>query len=204
MPRLFIALPFKEADLKEEHDSSEPGPLGLVHAYLKKHNKELKVVSPENYHITLKFYGECSDKTAGKIMDNFQSIGSIKKKFSYILSGLGVFPDLKKANVIWAGLKTDESVISKLINDIDIFSANFGFKKDKRKFVPHLTLARIRKGMTLNENLRQFIVENKETFYYESSFKKIVLFESILNQEGPIYKELKSIILNPVTAVEDE
>ncbi|MBN2041527.1 MAG: RNA 2',3'-cyclic phosphodiesterase [Spirochaetes bacterium] len=205
MPRLFIALPFDEAEFKEE-GYTEPGTLQHAHTYLKKFNKELKVVTPENFHITLKFFGECNDKTAGKIMDNFQNIKALKRKLTYSLAGVGVFPNLKKADVIWAGLKTDESVITKLLNDIDFFASDLGFKKEKRKFVPHLTLARVRKGMSLNESLRQYIVENKETFYCESTFKNIVLFESKLNQDGAIYTELQSIplIQTNQTAIEED
>lgn len=204
MPRLFIALPFNEANSKEnqkEQGSSGASPLNFVYTYLKNYNKELKVVSPENYHMTLKFFGECSNKTAEKIKDNFRNI-SVKKKFFYKLSGLGVFPDLKKANVIWAGFKTDESLINKIINDIDNFASGIGFKKEKRQFMPHLTLARVRKGMTLNENLRQYIVENKEVFFFESVFKRIVLFESELKSDGPVYSELQSVELTQAPADE--
>ena len=184
MPRLFIAIPVNKA----QDDRAKE-----VHSYLKKHN-ELSVVSPENYHITMKFLGECNDKTTHKVTDNFNdSIIDNKKNITYSLFGMGVFPDLKNPDVIWAGIKTDEPAINKLNQNIETFSSNFGFKKDKNKFTPHLTLARVRKGNKLSEKVRQYLVENKELFLFESIFNKLVLFSSTLTKDGPIYTELKTI-----------
>jgi RNA 2',3'-cyclic 3'-phosphodiesterase len=187
MPRLFIALPLNSNNINEKSNE--------LYNYLNKY-KELKVVSPENYHITLKFLGDCSEKITNKIMDNFNNnVIEAKKIISFTLFGLGVFPDLKNPNIIWAGIKTDESYINKLNQNIETFASNLGFKKEKNKFTPHLTLARVRKGNKLNENIRQYIVENKELFFFESAFNKIVLYSSTLTKEGPIYTEVQSINL---------
>ncbi len=188
MPRLFIALPLNENTTNESTKK--------LYDYLTRYEKELKIVSPENYHITLKFIGNCNDKTAKKIEENFNYIAGSAKVIPYTLFGLGVFPELKNANVIWAGIKTDEAMINKLYMTVENFASDFGIKKENNKFTPHLTLARVRKGKKLNENIRQYLVENKELFLYESSFKKIVLFSSELTSEGPIYTEIKSIQLN--------
>lgn len=187
MPRLFIALPLT-ANVANETSKE-------LYDYMKKYDKELKVVAPENYHITLKFLGECSEKTTKKIEESFANISDTNKIIPFTLFGLGVFPDLKNPNVIWAGIKTDEALINKLNQNVENFSSGFGFKKEKNKFIPHLTLARIHKGKKLNENIRQYIVENKELFFFESSFNKLVLFSSTLTKEGPIYSELKAIHL---------
>ncbi len=186
MPRLFIALPLNL-------DSSQKRTIEPVYSYLNKHNKELKVISPENYHITLKFLGECSDKVAKRVEDDFEQITKLNKIVSFSLSGMGVFPDLKDISVLWAGIRTDETLINKLNQNIEDFAYNFGFKKEKRKFLPHLTLARVRKGKKININLRQYIVENKESFFFQSAFTRIVLFSSNLTQEGPEYTEIKSL-----------
>jgi RNA 2',3'-cyclic 3'-phosphodiesterase len=188
MPRLFIALPLNENTSNENTKD--------LYNYLNRYDKELKVVSPENYHITLKFIGNCSDKIANKIEENFNHIAGSTKVIPFTIFGLGVFPELKNANVIWAGIKTDETVINKLHQSVENFASDFGIKKEKNKFTPHLTLARLRKGKKLNENVRQYLVENKELFLYESFFKKIVLVSSELTSEGPIYTEVKSIQLN--------
>ncbi|MBN2403100.1 MAG: RNA 2',3'-cyclic phosphodiesterase [Spirochaetes bacterium] len=188
MPRLFIALPVNNIINDKTNE---------IYNYFNKY-KELKVVPPENYHITLKFLGECSEKTANKIKDNFNdNLIDIKKIISFTLFGLGVFPDLKNPNVIWAGIKTDETAINKLSQSVENFTSDLGFKKEKNKFVPHLTLARIRKGSKLNEQIRQYLVENKELFFFESKFNKLALYSSTLTKEGPVYTEIQSINFSP-------
>jgi RNA 2',3'-cyclic 3'-phosphodiesterase len=185
MPRLFIALPFNNNIINDK--------IKELFNYLNNF-KELKVIAPENYHITLKFLGECSEKTANKITENLTgNIVDIKKVIPFSLFGLGVFPDLKNPNVMWAGIRTDEASINKLNQNIENFVSNLGIKKEKNKFTPHLTLARVRKGNKLSENIRQYLVENKELFFLESAFNRIVLFSSTLTKEGPVYTELQSI-----------
>jgi RNA 2',3'-cyclic 3'-phosphodiesterase len=187
MPRIFIALPFN-ADIINDRVKDLYNYLNIF--------KELKVVSPENYHITLKFLGDCSEKQTNKITENLNdNIIDLKKIIPFSLFGLGVFPDLKNPNVIWAGIRTDESSINKLNQSIENFASNFGIKKEKNKFTPHLTLARVRKGTKINQNIRQYLVENKELFFFESAFKRLVLFSSTLTKEGPVYTELQSIQL---------
>ncbi|MFH0974562.1 MAG: RNA 2',3'-cyclic phosphodiesterase [Spirochaetota bacterium] len=185
MPRLFIALPLNNETIHER--------LNDVFGYLKRFDNELKIVSPENYHITLKFFGECSEKMQNKIEEGFENTAWHKKIFPFTLFGLGVFPDLKNPNVIWAGIKTDEQLINKLAQIAEKFGTDLKFKKEKNVFTPHITLARIRKGKKLSENMRQYLVENKELFLYQSSFTKLSLYSSSLTKEGPIYTELKSI-----------
>jgi RNA 2',3'-cyclic 3'-phosphodiesterase len=187
MPRLFIALPFNSILINDK--------VKELYNYLNKYD-ELKVVSPENYHITLKFLGECSEKITNKIKDSFNNtVIESKKIIPFTLFGLGVFPDLKNPNVIWAGIKTDESLINKLDQGVESFTSNMGFKKEKNKFTPHLTVARLRKGNKLNQNIRQYIVENKELFFFESSLNRLVLYSSTLTKEGPVYSEVQSIEL---------
>ena len=187
MPRLFIALPFNSNLINDK--------VKELYNYLNKYD-ELKVIPPEYYHITLKFLGECSEKITNKIKDSFNNtIIETKKIIPFTLFGLGVFPDLKNPNVIWAGIKTDESLINKLDQSVESFTSNMGFKKEKNKFTPHLTVARLRKGNKLNQNIRQYIVENKELFFFESSLNRLVLYSSTLTKEGPVYTEMQSIEL---------
>ena len=128
MPRLFIALPFNSNLINDK--------VKELYNYLNKYD-ELKVVSPENYHITIKFLGECSEKITNKIKDSFNNtVIASKKIIPFTLFGLGVFSDLKNPNVIWAGIKTDESIKNKLNQSVEKFYLKYEFKKEKNKFTP--------------------------------------------------------------------
>ncbi|MDY6934184.1 MAG: RNA 2',3'-cyclic phosphodiesterase [Spirochaetota bacterium] len=187
MARLFIALP-----LEGEGVTS---PLKPIVEYLNQHNQLLKVVSTNNYHITIKFLGECDENKANKIIESFPNIELSKGDIPFRISGIGAFPEAKRASVIWCGIKTDARIIDNIFKDIENFSSHFGFQKEKRRFIPHLTLARVRKGKRMTEDIVKFIEKNSDRYFGESSFKKLVLYSSNLTPKGPQYTELKYINL---------
>lgn len=184
MPRLFIALPFENP----VRDS-----LSSVHEYLYREKHLLKTVLPENYHITLKFLGNCSDELAMKIRDGLDELQLPVDKIPITVKGIGGFPNTNKVSVIWAGIKTGERLIENLYENIETFAGGLGFEKERRKFSPHLTLARVRKNKRISDELRHYIEKNKETEFCKSSFDRLVLFSSDLTPKGPVYTEVKSI-----------
>ncbi len=184
MPRLFIALPI-ESDLKEN--------LSGIKEILAGHKNTLKIVEPDNYHITVKFLGECTDDLAEKIVNSFLKIECPGDEISFTASGIGVFPNLKMPSVIWAGLRMSGEKINSLYCQIEDMASRLGFEKEKRGFSPHLTLARVRKGKKISDDLRNLIISRRETRIGESSFKRLVLFSSNLTPEGPVYTEVESL-----------
>ena len=65
MTRLFIGLPFQKDVITL---------LNTTFDYLCKYKPVLKVVPPQNYHITLKFLGNCDDNLANTIENQFTEI----------------------------------------------------------------------------------------------------------------------------------
>lgn len=184
MPRLFIALPI-EADVKKN--------ISEIYQFLSGHNQSLKAVVPDHYHITVKFLGGCTDDLARKIESSFAKINCPHEEIPFTASGLGVFPNLKMPSVIWAGLNISGEKIKDLYRRIEDFASALGFEKEKRDFSPHLTLARVRRGKKISDELRGYIMNNRETLFGESSFKRLVLYSSNLTPEGPVYTEVRSL-----------
>lgn len=187
MVRLFIALPV-EQDLKKN--------LSRIDEFISGHGRSLKIVGPENYHITVKFLGECTNDIAAKIENSFLKIDFPRNEIPFTAAGLGVFPNMKMPSVIWAGLRTHDSKIQELYREVESSAAALGFEKEKRGFSPHLTIARVRKGKVIDDTLKNYIAENKETVFGESSFKKLVLYSSSLTPAGPVYTEVKTLSFN--------
>ena len=186
MTRLFIALSI---------DDQVRSFLRPVYDHLCKFDFMLKVVPPENYHITLKFLGNCDDNLTAETEKAFLDVKIKKDKIPFNLSGIGAFPNIKKANVIWTGLKTDIKKLELLYNSIEMFTSGLGFKEENRQFQPHLTLARTRKGRRITDDLYKFIKDNNSVYFGNSFFHKIVLYSSKITPQGPIYTERKSIDL---------
>lgn len=186
MIRLFIALPVEDDALPL---------LGGVHAAIGNRGSILKVVPPENYHITLKFLGNCDDDLARRIESAFGGLHIGSGVIAFTLRGLGTFPNIKRANVLWCGLETDREAVRALYGKIQGFASAFGFEEERRDFVPHLTLARVRRGRKLSGEIAGYIEANSETVFGESSFRRVVLFSSRLTPQGPVYSEMVNLNL---------
>ena len=72
---------------------------------------------------------------------------------------------------------------------IDYHLTKFGFKREK-SYVPHLTIARV-KGKIKIENLEKF----REMEFGEIEVKEIKIKKSTLTPEGPIYEDVEVIPL---------
>jgi 2'-5' RNA ligase len=184
--RLFIALPVDDENAVKS--------LGPVFENLKKNESFLKPVPSGNYHITLKFFGSVESGQADSIANAFLSLDQLKK-IEYKIEGIGTFPSIDNPSVIWAGLKCDEKALSEVFKTVERFAAAFGFFPEKRKFMPHLTLARIRNGKKISPVFQEYIIREKHSFFTSSVFRELVLFESVLKNTGSEYKRIEVIKL---------
>jgi len=148
-----------------------------------------KFVKPENIHLTLKFLGDV-DQTQ---LDKLFYLSEITKEYKPMklqLSHLGVFPPKGKPKVLWQGLSgSGASSLAALHQKIDIFVAKeLGVNREKRKFHPHVTLAR--KPWIPKEyegKLSEIEVERPDVM-----IQSLSLMKSELTPSGPIYTELES------------
>lgn len=185
--RLFIALPVDDCAVKDF--------TGSIFSDLEKYAGILKTVGTINLHITMKFLGDVAEENISRMVESFSSLegsGSIE----YTLSGIGCFPSLTSPSVIWAGIECDMKKMSGLFSMVEKFCASFGFDKETRRFTPHLTVARVRRGKDVPSGLKDFIKNNKERVYGESVFNRLVLFESKLDKTGPEYISLAEVSLS--------
>src|SRR5262249_32070120 len=95
---------------------------------------------PDNYHITMRFAGDITDAEA----DHFASALTDARfeSFDIELSGLGSFGG-NKPRTIWAGVKPCPAL--ELLQKAHERAARLaGLPPEKRNFMPHVTLARLR------------------------------------------------------------
>ncbi|OHD66046.1 MAG: 2'-5' RNA ligase [Spirochaetes bacterium RBG_13_51_14] len=180
LQRLFIALPAAGIE-----NCIRP-----VHEYLAAFPQALKSVSPDNYHITLKFFGETAPDTLDLLMHDFEKLAVDASPLPFTLRGLGAFPNIRRANVLWCNLDIDLDVLRKIQEIIESMSEKHGFEREKRAIKPHLTLARLRRGVIMPMKIAEYIAANGDTRYGESRFDRIVLYRSILRRDGPVYTAL--------------
>lgn len=172
--RLFIALPVTNSGISS------------VAGELDKYSGLLKIVPDKNYHITVKFLGDTGKEKFDELVAGLDS-GVIPCGTEYAVKGLGCFPGLSNPNVIWAGMEYDREKMKNIFRYVEKSAISAGFPAETRDFKPHLTLARVKRGVTVPAGLRDYIRENRDTFFSSSVFNKIVLYESELKKSGPEY-----------------
>jgi RNA 2',3'-cyclic 3'-phosphodiesterase len=160
----------------------------------------IKPIKKDNLHITIKFLGEKTDLETKDIVSDLAKIHFTS--FNMVFNNIGIFPHMKSPRIIWLGL-TDES--SKKLNDI-YFKINGVLKKydyeknkstlldpDTQKFLPHLTIFRIRNNYLIPNFISSFsdgiILEGEEV-------NTISLKKSVLTSRGSIYSNLFNIYAN--------
>lgn len=102
--------------------------------------------------------------------------------------GTGAFPGLKHMRVVWVGVRNAEKLVSiaEYLNDE---LAELGFKKEKRRFSPHLTLARVKGGKN-KERLAEVVKGFENEDFGGLEVGGIRLKKSVLGPKGPTYSTL--------------
>lgn len=155
-----------------------------------------KWVVPENIHLTLKFLGNIGTDTIPNIRDVMQEAVLYTAPFKLGVSGVGVFPNTQRTQIIWAGVNGDMANLIDLQKNIDTGLEKLGFTPESRPFTAHLTLARMRDEASLSE--RETAGRLANTIQFEVSefqVESINLVKSELKREGPIYTKVLSVPL---------
>jgi len=149
---------------------------------------DLKVVPPENMHVTLKFLGDIPDAQAPVLLEHLQKAG-FPTRYTLRVENVGAFPDWKKFNVLWAGLTDPTGAMARSFALGEQVFGGLGFPLEPRPFSPHLTVARKRSDR--DKDRAQAVLEShrNETFG-EVNVQGPVLFRSHLSPQGPTYERL--------------
>jgi len=160
---------------------------------IKKTGANVKLVEPDNIHITLKFLGDTDENQIERIEEIMKDSVKDIDPFKVQLIGAGIFPNQNYIKVMWIGIKNGEK-IGRIATKIDEQLSELGFKKDKRGFSAHLTIARVR-SVKNKEKLLQIIEKYRDIEFVTFEVKSIKLKKSELTPKGPIYTTLKEIKL---------
>jgi 2'-5' RNA ligase len=161
---------------------------------LKSSRADVRWVSPEKIHLTLKFFGNIDESKIDPIVKSIERPVRTNPPFSLKVRGVGAFPYLKNPRVIWMGLVDEREVLVSLQKQLERELEKMGFEPEERAFRPHLTLGRVKSGRG-REELAGRIERYKEEEFGDFPVEKIVLFKSDLKPTGPIYTPLRELKL---------
>lgn len=182
--RLFVALDLPDAVRRSLAD---------VIQQLKPKCREARWVRPESMHLTLKFVGHA-------IADgDTQKLGGLRAALATVHSGepvdihfrgLGFFPNDRRPRVVWCGIKASAN-LARIASEIDRVLEPLGIPREKRDFVPHLTLARIDPARRVDA-LARAAQELESADFGSARESRFFLFESKLHRSGAEYTKIES------------
>jgi 2'-5' RNA ligase len=159
---------------------------------LKLNGFRVKWVRPQNIHLTLKFLGNTASADTDKIVAAMTLAVNNCPVVSLAAKGIGVFPDVRRPRIIWAGLNGQLEILANLQQALDAHLADLGFSRETRAFKSHLTLGRV-KGKIVSARMKAAI--DKLTEFESESFEinQVILFKSELRPSGAVYTQVRRV-----------
>ena len=137
-----------------------------------------RLVSAQNYHLTLVFLGEINSEQLGTLQEMLDNVQH--PSFEMSLNEVGYWPE---STTLWLAPGDAPEALCDLAVKCKSIANRLGIKAGKKRYHPHLTLARKTKtppAMPLIE--ADFKVQ----------FDSFQLYQSLLDSDGVRYKELQS------------
>ncbi|MCB5943472.1 RNA 2',3'-cyclic phosphodiesterase [Acidocella sp. KAb 2-4] len=139
-------------------------------------------VPTDNFHLTLRFIGEANRLQAEEI--DFALASLRGRSFEFCLSGLGWFEKNGRVNTLYAGVERNDD-LARLQTKVETALHRCGLPPDRRKFTPHVTLARMDSQVT--PALTSFV--QAHNLYRSAPIRadNVTLFSSFLGKDQPTY-----------------
>jgi 2'-5' RNA ligase len=155
--------------------------------HLRQTGADLKLVAPENIHITMRFLGE----VRGSQLDNVKQVLDDCKfnAFDCAFTGMGAFPNLNRINVVWVGIAEGATDLERIATQIEAGLRGIGFPPERKGFNAHVTLARAKTGRN-RDALSAYIEQMRDYDFGKIRVNEVRLKQSILKPTGPVYRTI--------------
>ena len=179
--RLFISLPLDLGLAKKLHKQF---------SQLDLPSDGMRLVSPDQMHLTLKFLGNVPLDKLPEIISSLENIKSTGEPIDLSLEEVVASPS-SRPEVIFIRVK-ENNELSALYDKIEknLFASGLA-NLESRKFTPHITLARIKSKI----NPEQLAPLKEWKILDQFAVNYFYLMQSELTPKGPIYTNLQSFDL---------
>ena len=140
----------------------------------------------EQIHLTLRFIGEVDRHRLRDI--DAALCGIHHRPFEIAVNGLGTFDRRGQPEVIWAGV-APHAPLHALHNKVDQAIARVGIEPEQRAYLPHITLARLKRS---SGTVRDLVEQSGGLTTPPFAVDRFALFESKLTPEGAVYSALET------------
>jgi 2'-5' RNA ligase len=151
---------------------------------------QLKIVEPEIMHLTLRFLGEVPQTTVERVR---KAIDSVRfQPFEVEFTGLGVFPNPRRINVVWVGIKEGQEQLNDIFHQLEPKLRQIGLPPDNKGFSPHMTIARVKSNLN-RAALAEYVESMQSQEFGRMPVNAVRLKKSTLTPKGPIYTTIHEV-----------
>ncbi|MGH2721660.1 MAG: RNA 2',3'-cyclic phosphodiesterase [Actinomycetota bacterium] len=183
--RLFVAVEIPERQKRSVDKSIQSLRMALLGA--------VRWVPRENWHATVKFLGEVPDARLPEVLALTRRVAASAAPATTALTGVGAFPSLGRARVLWVGLSDDAGRLAALASALEEALGGAGFRRESRPLHLHLTLARLGGQVPIGR-----VVEEAGPFAFDRepfAVASVTLYRSRLARTGSVYEVVEEFPL---------
>ncbi len=145
----------------------------------------------ENYHFTTHFFGDIEIPEIENILNSIDILNFEEFTFELGRPDYLPQPNKKKARVVYIAPISGLSELNRLHKTTRENVMKMGFQVSSRKFLPHLTVGRIRQGREVIKLVDRWLEQEFETKIV--TVNKIHLYESEITRSGRMYNPLHTV-----------
>jgi RNA 2',3'-cyclic 3'-phosphodiesterase len=174
VPRSFVAIPLPK-EVKDRLVSAQPPAAPGV-----------RILGRDKMHVTLHFLDEIDPQELDAARNALSSVEAAA--FTIMIRGVGRFPPRGRPTVLWAGIEASQALVALHASVGRALKSAIGFKPEKRRYSPHITLARLNPPVRLDE-IERHLWEQKDFVVPPVLLDRFALYSSILASGGAQYHE---------------
>ena len=145
--------------------------------------RNIQWVDYQNFHLNLCFLGEIDRRSQNVLESSLDEM--YLNQFHLNPEGIGSFDKSQREKIIWIGIKLSPELIE-LQRSIDKNLSILGISRDKRKFIPHITIGKMKNAK--KEDLNQYLQQEMDYPLSDFQVTSFSLFSSKLRPQGPLYR----------------
>lgn len=156
-------------------------------------NERINWVPEDNFHLTLRFIGDTTREQLYSLVDGLEALTPLFSPFEIKVEGADYFSAKGKPRVLFLKVVYPDE-LQKLVSGVEQLVVETGFHPELKPFRPHLTLGRIKH--LGNRNRFIAVLDSLPQYEYQRQMvSEIILYQSILLPDGPVYKPIQKFEL---------
>ncbi len=188
--RLFIAIPLPQSLLRRLTEVQHRLKGKVPH-------QSVRWVKADGIHLTLKFLGDTPTDKIPAIKEALTVVARNGPRCTLTVEGLGCFPSRRRPRLLWVGVGEPSGRLHVLQEAVEEAMTSLGYRPERHSFTPHLTLGRVRRGASRQdeEQIREAISGTTVDQLAEFTADRFELIRSELKPAGAEYTTVETFLL---------